>query len=208
MSAINVGGRPKGATLERRDIYASEFQTLLDYLQEAKMRDRAKSNAMKAFHLLFYFGFRVSEIVDLKNHHIKKMEREKLISLGNDTKTKTPRDAYIADAHIEILKDIFQESLLDEDDFTLISPTFHPKDYYSKGSLTRMLNRVIHKALGDQYSTHSFRAGYITSLHRADVSIKVIQEIIGHTKSTTTMRYITVSDEEKRDAVEKIGQAS
>lgn len=132
------------------------------------------------------------------------MAEKNVISLGNDTKTKTPREAYISDEHVKTLKELFSSELLDEADNSVLSPIANQKERYNKTSLTRMLNSVLHQALGKQYTTHSFRAGYIITLHQANVSIKTISKVIGHTKEVTTMKYITVSEDERREAVKAI----
>ena len=195
-------GRPKGTTLARKNIYEADFKKLIDYIDSSSIK--TKQNAKKAFYLLYYFGFRAGELTKLKNSHIQKMAREDVISIGNDTKTKKAREAYIAPENTALLKEIFHEELTEDENFTLLSPTKNRLETYNQASFIKMLNRVIKMALGKQYSTHSFRAGYITTLHRAGVSIPVIQEVIGHTKPNTTMRYIKVDEFEKRDAVRRI----
>lgn len=153
-----MSGRPMGVSLERKDIYAQEFKQLLAYLEtDTKLKPRTKANAEKAFYLLYHFGFRVGELVLLKNHHIKKMVEEKVISLGNDTKTKTPREAYISSENVEILKEVFEaEYSSDDDEHNVFSPTMNLYNHYNRVSFTRKLNDILHKALGEQYSTHSF----------------------------------------------------
>ncbi|NOZ91055.1 MAG: site-specific integrase [Epsilonproteobacteria bacterium] len=201
-------GRPKGTTLERKDIYAEEFKKLIEYVKTSNQKTIAKANAIKAFYLLYYFGFRAGELAHLKNYHIQRMAVEHVISLGNDTKTKTPRDAYVAPEHVDILKEVFKEELEEDEKFALLSPIRNRMTAYASSSLVAMLNRVLKKALGKQYSTHSFRAGYITTLHRANISIKTIAKVVGHKKEMTTMRYITISEEEKRTAVKQVGRVA
>ena len=200
----NRAGRPTGTTLARKDIYEEEFKTLILYVENSNQKTIAKANAIKAFYLLYYFGFRAGELAGLKNSDIQKMAKDGVISLGNDTKTKSPREAYVSEHNVDILTEIFKDELDQDQKYALISSTKNRMTAYSSASLINMLNRVLKKALGKQYSTHSFRAGYITTLHRANVSIPVIREIIGHKKTETTIRYITVAEQEKRDAVRRI----
>ena len=51
------------------------------------------------------------------------------------------------------------------------------------------------------YSTHSTRRGFITSLHRNGIGVRVIQEITGHKSLGVLAGYIEVSDEQKRRAI-------
>ena len=51
-------------------------------------------------------------------------------------------------------------------------------------------------------SSHSGRRGFISKLAHAGISSKVIMELAGHKHLTTTQRYIDVTDEHKKSAVE------
>ena len=53
-------------------------------------------------------------------------------------------------------------------------------------------------------TSHSGRRGWITKLAHAGISSKVIMELAGHKHLTTTQRYIDVTDDHKRAAVEVI----
>jgi integrase/recombinase XerD len=51
-------------------------------------------------------------------------------------------------------------------------------------------------------SSHSGRRSYITSLSARAVPLKVLMELVGHRQAQTTMRYIDVTSDMKRAAVE------
>ena len=196
-------GRPAGVSLQRKDIEIEHFVKTVEYVVENKtMKAQTKSNVIKSFYLLYFFGLRVGELTFLTGKDVKKVIETKVLSLGNNTKTKRPREAHIDPVHIGILEEVFAQELQEDDDYSLIRPWGKLRSQYNRSALQKLLNDVIHKALNSkQYTTHSFRAGYITELHRKGVSIKTISKVIGHTKEATTMIYITVSDEEKREAV-------
>jgi len=197
-------GRPAGKALERKNITVKEFEKIIQYIVDSNMVEHTKQNAIKAFYLLYYFGFRTNEASDLKVYDIRKAITEKVISLSNDTKNKTPREAYLDPVQVGILEEVFREELLEEDRFFVIRSWGRPMSRYSGSSILRLLNDIIHKALGSKnYSTHSFRGGYITELHDNGVSIKTIQKIIGHKKEVTTMRYISVTEDSCREGVTK-----
>jgi integrase/recombinase XerD len=71
----------------------------------------------------------------------------------------------------------------------------------------RALDAELRKAIdraglaGLGYSTHSTRRGFITSLHRNGVNIRVIQDITGHKNLNVLSGYIDVTDEQKRAAL-------
>jgi integrase/recombinase XerD len=78
-----------------------------------------------------------------------------------------------------------------------------PSRHISFRALDAELRRAIVKAglSGLGYSTHSTRRGFITSLHRNGIGVRVIQEITGHKNMNVLSGYIEVSDEQKRAAL-------
>ena len=57
---------------------------------------------------------------------------------------------------------------------------------------------------GFGYSLHSPRRGFITRLHTKGMGIKVIQSLTGHQSLAVLSRYIEVSDEMRREAINLI----
>lgn len=62
--------------------------------------------------------------------------------------------------------------------------------------------RVFDAAGIEDASSHSGRRWFIKQMAHAGVSPKVIMEHAGHKQLTTTQRYIDVTDEQKRSAVD------
>ena len=62
---------------------------------------------------------------------------------------------------------------------------------------------MLYKAAGlDGCSSHSGRRFYATSISAKGTSLKVLMEILGHRQAQTTMRYINVTTDMKKAAVE------
>ena len=77
---------------------------------------------------------------------------------------------------------------------------------FSANTLCQLIN-VIYREAGLQGATsHSGRRGYITTLANHSVGIKTIMELAGHRQMSTTQRYISVTPEQKRKAVELVGR--
>jgi integrase/recombinase XerD len=75
---------------------------------------------------------------------------------------------------------------------------------FSANTLCQLIN-VIYREAGIMGATsHSGRRGFITELANHSVGIKVIMELAGHRQIGTTQRYINVTPEQKRNAVELI----
>ena len=66
----------------------------------------------------------------------------------------------------------------------------------SVSALKLLMNQFIHRVLGELYSTHNFRAGYITTAHQLGLSLEHIRQDIGHANISTTARYATVTSDE------------
>lgn len=78
-----------------------------------------------------------------------------------------------------------------------------------KGCITRqacdLAMRNACKSLGLKgFSTHSNRRTWATRMDRAGVRIKTIQEIGGWTSMAALQRYLEVSEDEKRSAIENL----
>jgi len=75
---------------------------------------------------------------------------------------------------------------------------------FSANTLCQLINSI-YKDAGIQGATsHSGRRGFITTLANHSVGIKTIMELAGHRQLSTTQRYISVTPEQKRKAVELV----
>ncbi|MFX1516284.1 MAG: tyrosine-type recombinase/integrase [Promethearchaeota archaeon] len=63
--------------------------------------------------------------------------------------------------------------------------------------------RTLSKKLKFRIHPHKFRVTYATHLYREIVSVVIISLLLGHESIETTMRYISVSESEKREAQQK-----
>jgi integrase/recombinase XerD len=70
------------------------------------------------------------------------------------------------------------------------------------GALKRALDRAGLSGLG--ISTHSTRRSFITALDRAGISVRVIQQLVGHSSIANTQRYIDVQPEQLKNALNLI----
>lgn len=185
--------RPKGTTRAKKPILKKEFEYLLYALcRSNSLLEATKVKLEIAFTLLYLTGCRVSEIIEFHTYTLKQIVRDNEYSLTNTTKTKRSRlicfDSQGKQTHI-------LRRLIPPDDKYLFAKNNSDKPM-SVDSLKLMMNKFIQKTLGALYSTHSFRAGYITIAHQTGLSLEHIRQDIGHKDIATTARYATVSNEE------------
>ena len=75
---------------------------------------------------------------------------------------------------------------------------------FSANTLCQLINTIYREAGIQGASSHSGRRGFITALANGSVGVKVIMELAGHRQMSTTQRYIQVTPEQKRRAVELV----
>lgn len=170
------------------------LQILYDARNEAKT-DTAKKGVLRdiaVIELLFGTGIRISELCSLQIEDINLIEGEVLIH-GKGRK--------------ERLIQIPDEDLLQL--LTDYTQTFQIKDGYffrnnrnqvlSDQSVRNMIQKYANKAGITQHITpHMFRHTFATSLLDADVNLRCIQELLGHSSIQTTEIYTHVSAAKQR----------
>ncbi|ALV24949.1 site-specific recombinase, phage integrase family [Campylobacter iguaniorum] len=189
--------RPIGSTKDRQPILSYEFQTLLALLSyDRSVSKKAKNKLFRAFYLLYATGCRVSEIAKFHSDDIATIKEFGKISLNNDTKTKKPRALLFNAKTLRFLNEpcfIYQGYLFS-------SPAKNKP--MSVSGLTTLINTALEKYLGECYTTHSFRAGYINRI--CDVSnVEVARSLVGHRSIKTTIRYLCATTQQKTEALEK-----
>ncbi|MCY7382528.1 MAG: tyrosine-type recombinase/integrase [Microcoleus sp. CAN_BIN18] len=86
----------------------------------------------------------------------------------------------------------------------LFPSSYKDKKHLSRQGVDKGFRRALVKAgLDNQgYSLYSARRGFITHLKRLGYDIKVIQKLTGHRNLNSLVRYIDVSEEQLRNAIE------
>jgi len=185
--------RPVGTTRARKHIEKIEYERLIRFVNRSGFikQERVKVKLRRCFTLLYVTGCRISEIVGFTTMDLRAMVQDREYSLTNATKTKQSRLIILGEKQAELIRKI--------------TPDFNVRLFdVSARYLTGKANEVIHACLGELYSTHSFRSGYVTRLANSGANLKLIQEDVGHCNMATTARYIRVTDEQKRAAKEKL----
>lgn len=171
-------------------IYKQRNNAKTDYQKRNALRDAAVAE------LLFATGMRISELCTLKNEDVNlyegiiliygKGDKERRIQIGND-------------AVIHILKEYKTEFQTEIESCKYFFANQSGKAL-SDQSVRRMINKYTSLAAIDLHITpHMFRHTFATSLLEADVDIRYIQEMLGHSSINVTEIYTHVAMSKQRD---------
>ena len=171
-------------------IYKQRRTAKTDYQKRNALRDAA------VIELLFATGMRISELCALKNNDVNlfdgiiliygKRDKERRIQIGND-------------AVIRILKEYKKDFQSEIQNCNHFFATQSGKTL-SDQSVRRMINKYASLACIDLHITpHMFRHTFATSLLEADVDIRYIQEMLGHSSINVTEIYTHVTVAKQKD---------
>lgn len=186
---------PKTIPLHNVETFLS---TIYQQVSIAKT-DWQRRNALKdaaVIELLFATGMRISELCSLNTDDVNLYDRTILI-YGKGSKERKIQIGN--DDVINILKKYksdFNEEIQNCGHFF----ANQKGRKISEQSVRRMINKYTSLAAIDQHITpHMFRHTFATSLLEADVDIRYIQEMLGHSSITVTEIYTHVAMSKQRD---------
>lgn len=171
-------------------IYKEHAEAVTDYQKHTTLRDIA------VIELLFATGMRISELCSLKATDIDLLEKnvliygkgskERKIQIGNDDVIRM----------LQEYKSTFADKISESGQF-FVNGAGRP---LSDQSVRRMINRYTTAATIEMHITpHMFRHTFATSLLEADVDIRYIQEMLGHSSINITEIYTHVAMAKQRD---------
>lgn len=171
-------------------IYQQHSLAKTEHQKKRTLRDIA------VMELLFATGMRISELCTLKPNDINFYDKTVLI-YGKGAKER--RLQIGNDDIIEILKkykDIYHNEISNSQHFFATSSN----NALSDQSVRRMINKYVNLASIDMHITpHMFRHTFATSLLEADVDIRYIQEMLGHSSINVTEIYTHVALSKQRE---------
>lgn len=142
--------------------------------------------------LLYSAGLRISELINLKLHDINVDRRQLHIK---DAKGRKDRYVILAESFIPLLINYFSSY---KPKIFFVEGTNYEK--YSASSIRKFLKRSCSQAnINKVVTPHTLRHSFATHLLEDGISLRHIQELLGHSKPETTMIYTKVS---KKDLLE------
>lgn len=132
--------------------------------------------------IAYSVGLRVSEVCNLK---IKDIDSKRMIININNAKGNKDRIVPLSKGILKLLREYCKK--------------FKPKEYLFNGQKSlkyshASCNKLVKKYIGKDYHFHLLRHSAFTNLTDQGVDIHAIQKLAGHSSSSTTERYLHMSN--------------
>lgn len=196
---------------QARTLNAKELNLLLLYVNTTKHAARNRAMVL----MTFWGGMRIGEVAATKIGDVLATDgtiKTEIRLTAEQTKGKHARTVILADKLrkelLAYLQQRFGTKQLIALSYTnkMSKPLFNTqkRDGFTANTACYHFH-MLYKAAGlDGASSHSGRRSFLTHLSAKSVPLKVLMELAGHRQAQTTMRYINVTTDMKRAAVELI----
>ncbi len=174
-----------------------EIDNIISVIKEDSFQDLRNKSII---YLLYSSGLRAAELISLKENDIS-FSREELRIIG---KGNVERIAFFdKKAKSILLKYLPLKKKLFKSEYIFINKF---GEQLSDRYLRKTINELTKKAkISKKVSPHTFRHSFATLLLNKGVSLKAIQELLGHASISSTQVYTHVSKEELRKCYIKYG---
>lgn len=197
---------------QARTLNEKELNALLLYINTRKHAARDRAIVL----MTFWGGMRIGEVASTRIKDVLATDgtiKHEINLSAEQTKGKYGRTVVLAD---KLRKELMNYLLARFDKKELVAlhysdlinkPLFatQKSEGFNANTLTYTMH-MLYKDAGflDGASSHSGRRSFLTNLSAKSVPLKVLMELAGHRQAQTTMRYINVTSDMKRAAVELV----
>ena len=156
----------------------------------------------------FHTGMRLSEILNLRWSAVNLSEHVITVSNTATFRTKNGRERTIPvnDTLLAVLQARFPKVLnINRGDLVFGKTQKVP---FTKNYVGRKFKAAVRECgLNERLHTHSLRHSFASILLQRGCSIKIVQELLGHSSVSTTMQYLHTRQEDMRSAVGLLGNS-
>lgn len=171
-------------------IYKQQTNAKTDYQRKNALRDAA------IIEMLFSTGMRISEICSLKTDSVN-LEDKSILIYGKGSKE---RKILIGNDDVILILQEYKDHFLSAIQASKHFFANQNGSAVSDQAIRRMISKYASLAAIEQHITpHMFRHTFATSLLEADVDIRYIQEMLGHSSINITEIYTHVAMSKQRD---------
>jgi len=185
--------KPRQVLEKRPEVYSDEELT--------SMLEKADPVELAILFTCCYTGMREQEICFLEWPDLDFKKKLLRVSakpeLGFTPKTWEEREIEMSDRLVEVLKNLPRNS-------RWVFPTVRGKRH---AHIYKIVERVAERVKVSGAHPHKFRATFLTRLLQSGCDIRNVQTLAGHKSIKTTQRYLGVSTELRRQAVNRLNFA-
>jgi integrase/recombinase XerD len=196
---------------QARTLNDKELNLLLLYTSTRKYAERDRCMLL----LTYWGGMRIGEVAATKIKDVLANDgtiKQEINLTAEQTKGKYARTVVLND---KLRKELMNYLLTRFDKTELIALTYsttkekplfitQKSDGFSANTACYHFHMLYKHAGLEGCSSHSGRRSYLTELSSKSVPLKVLMDLVGHRQAQTTMRYINVTSDMKKAAVELI----
>jgi len=183
----------------RNSIGKDEFKRLITYtLGDPNLKEHSRNKMLRILAVLYYTGMRVNEVALIRVEQLRELiaNREGVVFTPKKSKE---RKIFLSEEAAKELKKLIND---EEENRAYIASSWNKKfTAMHPISLIQFINKYMKQVLGNGYTSHSFRQGIITDMFAAHVSTATVQQFIGHSDPSTTLRYAKPTDEHIRSSL-------
>jgi integrase/recombinase XerD len=195
---------------QARTLNDKELNLLLLYINTRKHAARDRAMLL----MTYWGGMRIGEVAAAKIKDILDNDgtiKHQLNLTAEQTKGKYSRTVVLADKLRKEIQTYLQTRFNTKDLTAINSADLNTQLFATQKRAGFDANtacyhfHMLYKAAGlTGASSHSGRRSFLTNLSAKSVPLKVLMELAGHRQAQTTMRYINVTQDMKRAAVELV----
>jgi len=155
---------------------------------EQKLSEIKNKKHKAILELGYRCGLRVSEVCNVK---IEDIDSTRMLILVRDSKFSKDRYVPVSNTLLRVLRVYFKQ--------------YRPKEYLFNGQLggkysVSSCQKIFKKHIDSSKSFHCLRHSSFTTMLERGVNLHLIQKVAGHSSSTTTERYLHVSNQVLQEA--------
>ncbi len=184
--------------MQARPLTHEEIEIVRQHLQDGSGRDRC------LFELGINCGLRVSELVSLDNKDVWQYHRPVSRLELTLTKGGRPRAVPLNQRAKAAVTELMEQKAVSDRDLRPVAPLFlNDNDHRLSRHGAQYILKDIYRTceLSGKLTTHTLRKTFATRLLNNGVTLKEIQELLGHSSLATTERYLSVTEDQLSRAV-------
>jgi len=186
---------------QAKSLTQQDIDRVLTYI--ASNTNATRNRAM--FLLTVLAGLRVSEVAQLTLGDVRNTDgtvKSQMFLSSDRVKHGHARTVFISTQLQHELATYLATRSAFDDTYPLFNTLRGARKAFSASTLTQHFHYLYRRALVFGASSHSGRRTFLTTLSNSGISVFVLASLAGHKNISTTQRYVTVNDDQKRRAVD------